>query len=508
MNGRWGEAAVSGGRREGSLRELCSPIFRHKGKALALFVLLAGLVIVSTFLAPPIYQSEAKLLVKPGRESVAADPTVPPGSIMYLSRRMEEVLSSELEILLSQQLVETVVDQEGVQKLAQEGLGAGSLFNALGLAGPLRTRESALKAFKGSFQAEVARGTNILRVTFEAPSPALARTALNDMIQAYLDLHMRVHMPEGSYELLEEQTELLSKELADADDALDQFKKKVRISSLHDQRLYLLEATADLRLEAQKVAGELAAARAATASLQEAVAAVPETTVLQTVAGAPNFFMDDARFRLLELKLREKELSTQFAPTSRFVQNVRDQIGRTQEVVSGENDTRTQVTTGANRPYQEIQIAFLTQKSKLAALEQHEQALQAQLAPMEAELESLIAAERGLTDLERQQSVRDGTYREYVNRLEEARIVQMLERDKISNVAIVQPATEPLSPVKPRKGLNILLGLVLGILGGVGIAFLSDNLDHSFRSARQVEEHLGIPVLVSIPDTRRRALKV
>ena len=94
-------------------------------------------------------------------------------------------------------------------------------------------------------------------------------------------------------------------------------------------------------------------------------------------------------------------------------------------------------------------------------------------------------------------------YRAYADRLEEARSSQALEMEKISNVAIIQPATMPISPVRPRKTLNLILGLVLGFLGGIGIAFLSEYLDHSFRTREQVETKLGIPVLVSIPKTTK-----
>jgi succinoglycan biosynthesis transport protein ExoP len=507
MSARWGEAVINGTRQESSLREFCTPVFRYKGKALALFVVLAGLVIISTFAAPQVYESEATLLVKPGRETVAADPTVPAGSIMYLSRKMEEELNSELEILRSRRLAEDVVDKIGSDRLIA-AKATGGLGRKLGLAPRTGTHDAAVRAVLDSFGADVLRGTNILRVTFQSTDPALAQKALEDLIGAYLDLHVQVHETGSSYELFQRQTSTLRDELAKADEALNQFKKQAGVSSLHDQRMYLVENAGDLRLKSQEVASELAAARASVKALEEELAGLDRSVVYRTTTGTPNAFMDDARLRLLDLKLRDKELAVQYPASNRYVRTVRSQIQETEQATGGEPVTRTQVETVINKPYQDIQAALLAERAKLASLEEQDRSLRAQLEPMQAELQQLTDAEGHLVGLERQQAVLDSSYRQYVAKLEDARILQLLEREKISNIAVVQPATTPIRPVRPRKALNVILGLVLGLAGGVALAFLCDRLDHSFRSAKQVEEHLGIPVLVSIPESRTRALKV
>jgi uncharacterized protein involved in exopolysaccharide biosynthesis len=506
MSAKWGDAGAND-TRQGSLREFCTPIFRHRGKALVLFCVLAGLVIAATFIAPPVYQSEAKLLVRPGREAVAAPPTVGPGEIMYLSRRMEEQLNSELEILRSRQLAEAVVNKVGADKIMAKR-ATGALVHKLSLGARAATTEAAVQEVVASCGIQALRDTDILQVTFQSQDPALAQKALEDLISAYLDLHVKVYEAGTSFGLFQRQTDYLKDQLTKADEALREFKNKAGISSLHDQRLFLIERTGNMLFKAAGVTADLAGSRASAKSLQDGLGQVDKTVVVEQVSNTPNGFMDTARLKLLDLRVKEKDLLSQYPESSRFVRNVRNQIKQAEDSMGTEEATRTEVKTGVNDPYQKLQFAYFTEKAKLDGLEQTDRTLRAEIGPAEAELRSMIDAETTLTALERQQAVLDASYREYVAKLEDARILQLLEHDKISNIAVVQPATTPIKPVRPRKALNVALGILLGLVGGVSFAFLSEHLDHTFRTTKHVEDHLGIPVLVAIPETRRRALKV
>lgn len=63
---------------------------------------------------------------------------------------------------------------------------------------------------------------------------------------------------------------------------------------------------------------------------------------------------------------------------------------------------------------------------------------------------------------------------------------------------VVDPGTEPTSPVSPRPQRNLALGLILGLLIGVGLALLRETLDTSVKTIKQLEDLAGAPVLGSI----------
>ena len=98
---------------ERSLRDVYYVLFRHKSKVIIFFIAVIVTVTLGTFLASEIYQSDAKLLVRLGRESVSLDPTATTGAFISVGQFRENEIKSELEILNSKELVEKVVDAIG-----------------------------------------------------------------------------------------------------------------------------------------------------------------------------------------------------------------------------------------------------------------------------------------------------------------------------------------------------------------------------------------------------------
>jgi polysaccharide biosynthesis transport protein len=66
---------------------------------------------------------------------------------------------------------------------------------------------------------------------------------------------------------------------------------------------------------------------------------------------------------------------------------------------------------------------------------------------------------------------------------------------------VVQEATVPDSPSSPKTKLNVALGLLLGIVLGIGVALLRDQLDRSLKEAEEVEEIFHLPILATIPES-------
>ena len=67
----------------------------------------------------------------------------------------------------------------------------------------------------------------------------------------------------------------------------------------------------------------------------------------------------------------------------------------------------------------------------------------------------------------------------------------------VDNVNVLSPAvySENPSAIKPNKMLNVVIALVIGLMLGVGLAFLLEYLDTTVKTEQDVEEIIGLPII-------------
>jgi capsular exopolysaccharide synthesis family protein len=83
-----------------------------------------------------------------------------------------------------------------------------------------------------------------------------------------------------------------------------------------------------------------------------------------------------------------------------------------------------------------------------------------------------------------------------LQKLKEAGITAGL---RSSNIRVVDPALVPTSPSRPQKARNILLALLVGLVGGVGLAIFREYLDNTVKSPNDIEVLTGLPLLAVVP---------
>ncbi len=87
-------------------------------------------------------------------------------------------------------------------------------------------------------------------------------------------------------------------------------------------------------------------------------------------------------------------------------------------------------------------------------------------------------------------------YQALLARMKEASVASTMVT---SNAAIIQYAEPPLEPYKPNKPLNLALAVLVGLMGGVGLAFFTEYLDNSIKTAEELERVYRLPSLGVVP---------
>lgn len=96
---------------------------------------------------------------------------------------------------------------------------------------------------------------------------------------------------------------------------------------------------------------------------------------------------------------------------------------------------------------------------------------------------------------------------DYVNLVQQLSNLQIAEATATGDFRVVVPATPPASPASPKPLQSAALGFGVGLLAGIGIAFVLGRLDTRVRTHRQASEILGLPIVGRLPRIHRRALR-
>lgn len=478
---------------ESSLRDIYYLLFRHKKLALTTGIVVLVLVIAGTFLLPEIFESEAMLLVKLGRESVSLDPTVTTGQIVTTYQSREQEINSEIEILRSRELTEQVVNVVGVEALLRNPLVIAPIDSAQGYPATAREREEyekAILAVSRNLLVEPQKNSNIIIVRFEAKSPMLANTVITTLINSFLDKHIKVHATEGSFEFFTEQTTGLRDELTTTEAELTELKKSIGIASLEEQRSNLLERITALEREIDSTRSDRAASRSKVQELERLIEDLPNMVESQRVTG--NDWMNQDLYRL---KLDELDLLSRYSEDSREVREIRRQIEEATLALSAQSQT----TYGSNTTVRSLQQELLIERALLAAYESRTEEVAQRLTEARGELTVITDNEARLAQLERTRDLQEENYKKYYDNLEQARIDREIQRQKLSNISVIQEATMPIKPVSPNKTLNVALGLVLAVFSSISLAFFAEFVDHSIKSQEDVEQRLQLHTLIALP---------
>ena len=490
-----------------SLRDFLTVIFKHKAKILTFFLVTVIIVAIGSFAMRPTYEASSQALVKFGRENIYV-PTSPTSTstapIFSFSR--EEQINSEIEILKSRYLLEKVIDSLGAEtiypdlKPAEKPSVLGRLMGNRQGTQKTSPRDRALLRLRKRVSVEGIKKSDVINVSFQSHDPIVAKDGVNTLVNHYLDHHLTVHRNPMAYDFFQNQARLLEAKLRESESALEAFREENAITSLQEQRTLILRKAADLNAELNATLSQIHEGKTKIAKLRQQLSDLSPNVELEKNIGGNPLVINTLKAKLAELELREHEYLTKYTENSRLVVNVRKQIQTVkQKLATEEGSVYGSSRSGINTTYKALERELLSEEASLKALEARETSQRQNFAAYDAELERLNRIEAQFNHFQRQVEINRQNYKLYLTKLEESRISNAMDTNKIASVSVIQPALTPLKPIKPRRLLNVVLAIILGGIGGLGIAFFGEYLDHSFKTKEEVENILNVPVLASVP---------
>ncbi|MDZ4685324.1 MAG: GumC family protein [Planctomycetaceae bacterium] len=473
----------------GWLTDRARTVVTRRWLVVRFFLVTMTLVTSALLLWPRTYHSQAKLFVRLGRESVALDPTVTTGATIAVSDTREHEINSVMEMLGNRSVLEDVVRVLGADAVLGDAplpeasiierrivaTLSGPLTTTLAVARPTPEAEKAIKVLESIVTSGLAKRSSVIHVTCEARSPELAQTILKVFLAAFQSQHAQALRMDRSLPFFEEQSNLLRGELETATAELVAAKNDAGVVSLEDRRQAMEEDLTQLRHQVQESSAALTSFQATLSDLRQKSRDLPHWQITEEINGQPDDAIGTTRRALHDLQIRERDLMTRYTARHPLVVATRQQISQAEQLLSGAGSMLPAETKRTPDPgWQQVHLQQLATEAEAEAVRGKAAKLEQQLVALEAERQQLNRQDGRIRRLQQEVEVLQASYGTYLERREQARIAQALERERISNVNVIQPASYVSQPVSPKRGLIFAVALFVAATGGIGTTLLAE----------------------------------
>ncbi|MBE7558916.1 hypothetical protein HS125_08195 [bacterium] len=336
-------------------------------------------------------------------------------------------------------------------------------------------------------------------MTLDAPDPVVAQKALERALAHFQDLYIKIHVSDATPELFLRRKEAAEVALKTAEGNLQQFMSANFITSMEHQKNLLLERRDQLKKDLTDARSAVLGSTAKVAVIEQSLSREPER-IMQSQGTRANPVVEEFKKKLAELKTQEQGLAIKFKDDVPQLKDVRAQIKELEAALRAEPASTNETIHAPNPAHQALRASLATERAILSEQQERQKEFEDELLKAEAELARLTALEPQLAQLQREVEVAKASFNNEVASYQRAQSSADLDREKVSNVSVVTAATLPVEPIKPRKKLNLVLGVMLGLFGGVAFAFVMEYLDQSIKTTEDVEKHLGLPVLATVTE--------
>lgn len=446
----------------------CLRVLRRRWRFAASFgAAIFSLVAIVTYSITPVYEATARLEIEPpGLEtfSLATDnsSTWDP---FYTDTQAEILKSDALATKVIRKLrldgEALIVGKDISEKLENAPANKTGLTHAEGIA---------LKYFQEHLTVSFVRKSRVLEVKFATPDRSLSMRVVNSLADEFVEANYK-----NRYDAIIRASEWLSHQMDDirekakaSSQALVEFQKVHGIVDVDEKQSSVSQKIADLnrqltQAETDRIQFE-AYLRGIRAGHEASLPQIRENTMMQALTQ-----------HLIELRAALSNAQAVYGKKSPNVQKLEDQIGELQSQISAEE----------HKTVLEIQTNYKAARAREELVSREIKGTTSEMNVMAQYISLKREAQRD-ADL----------YTSLYARVKEAGIAAA---SKSGNIRVVDQARILDKPTRPQRRLNLAVGFMLGLFGGVVIAFVRDSLDRNMRSAEDVEKSTGLPSLTLIP---------
>lgn len=491
------------------LRDYLNIVRKRKFIVFSIFIITFTIVLISTLTATPIYEASTRILIEKNKSG----PLMPNyGYVRY----DPEFLQTQSQIITSYPVVKKVVKRLNLEETYDsyvagmdesdfslnavvswiKGLYAvvSKITNNV-LAKPVKTiqeieegevsrADSIAGMISSGVIVEPVAETKIVKVSFISANPELAGMIANATVSAYMDQLLEMKMQASNYNLrwmrikAEEEAEKLNK----SEKALNEYMKAKNIATIENRVTIIPQKLAELSIELTRAETRQKELATLYQKIRSSLDNANEVETIPVIANEPA--LKSIRDQILKVEQNIVEQSKKYGPKHPVMVRVNSELKVLQTKHS-----------------QEIQRIIKTIKNEYELAISNAQDLLESLDKTKKEAVSLNEKFIQYGILKREIETNQSLYSSLIQKIKEQSVTEQVQN---INVWVVEKAQTPEFPSKPNKKRNILLGIIMGLFGGVGLAFFLEYLDNTVKTPDDIEERYNIPVLTTISKLKNK----
>jgi polysaccharide chain length determinant protein (PEP-CTERM system associated) len=470
------------------ISSIISNLYRRKTLIGCVFVVVSALAVYLSMILPDVYRSSTLILVTPQRvPSSFVTSTV----TIDLTQRMQSIAQE----ILSRTRLEEIIREFNLYPAADKNAGMEDRVERL------------RKEVKVEF-----RQNNAFQLSFEHQSPEKAKDVASRLASLFIEQNLQVREQQamGTKSFITAEADRLRKELEEQETVVNQFKAAHRFE-LPEQLDANLRTLEQLRRE-------LEASSLRLSSLQERKGVLQKQMVESDILGmdllgigslSTGALTDTAGATNPRLEIKKRELETLLQTYSNKhpdVVRVRKEIQALEaerkdpSANSAANASKSAPAPSVNPFKQVLQTQISDIDGEIQTLRSQHERLRGQMAVIQARVDNTSINGIELSKISRGYEITLRKYQDLLAKSLESELSENMEKkQKGEQFQILDPANYPLKPVRPNRPMILLFGLVAGLGGGIGLAFLWDTLDTSFKRSDELAGYVNIPLLATIP---------
>jgi succinoglycan biosynthesis transport protein ExoP len=430
---------------------------KHRWLITGIFLVAVITVGVWTFRQIPIYQAAATILIDPEAPKILNIQEVTP---MGASAPWDpNYYPTQHEIIKGRAVLDKTIQALNLKQRAPELASAQIL--------------------RSSLIVEPRRNTRLVLIKVEQADPALAAEIANAVATAYLQYNLELRMKGASEAVswLADEASRLRAKVQESAVALQNYRVKAGILGLEEQRKITAQKIMDfnkgyLEAQAQRLSTE--------AKLQQVTQIANDKAAAQMIFTVANSsLIEKLRGETSDLEVERSKLLRVYKDKHPEILKIDARIQQVQQRLDGE-----------------IQNMLRAVQAEYKMAKAREDTLFNNVTQMRRDGQDLNEKEIQYLALQRESETNQQLYDSIVKRLKETGVTGGLETN---NVRVVETATRPSAPVRPRKIWNLGLSIVVGLGLGIAVAVAIEYFDTTVRTPDDVERYLGLPVIGIVP---------